>query len=204
MKRENDPAADATFATGAKRETLDPTVKPAMELISPLFMRWFAKITAPEVRAVLKRLRKRTRSETLLAFWAAVSLSAGTTPPETRLLMWTLLARAWDVLAYGGRPGVLGADLLADLGTWCGLGALKYAPRNWEKGIPLSRSLGACLRHVEKVRLGACDENHRAAVTWNLMALVHTQEVALCSADATLRGLDDLPNYALEYKASWT
>jgi hypothetical protein len=33
-------------------------------------------------------------------------------------------------------------------------GAIKYAPRNWEKGMPYSEVIASAMRHLEAIRLG--------------------------------------------------
>jgi len=68
-----------------------------------------------------------------------------------------------------------------------------YAPRNWEKGLPLSSIIDSLLRHVYDELEGLTDENHAAAFLWNAMVYVHTKE-------AIRRGilpkeLDDMPSY---------
>lgn len=67
-------------------------------------------------------------------------------------------------------------------------GARKYAPRNWEKGIPMSVSLGSAVRHLLKLHLGWKDEPHERALLWNLFALMR---MALTKQD----GMCDLPGY---------
>jgi len=55
-------------------------------------------------------------------------------------------------------------------------GAAKYGDRNWEKGQDLSRYLDSASRHLQKLIAGATDEDHPAAVIWNIMAFMETQE----------------------------
>lgn len=55
-------------------------------------------------------------------------------------------------------------------------GIKKYGERNWERGIPLGRYLDSALRHVNKWRAGARDEDHLIAAIWNLHCLVQTVE----------------------------
>jgi hypothetical protein len=56
-------------------------------------------------------------------------------------------------------------------------GAKKYGDRNWEKGQPLSRYLDSASRHLNKLIAGMVDEDHAAAVVWNIMSFIHTQEM---------------------------
>ncbi len=67
-------------------------------------------------------------------------------------------------------------------------GAAKYASRNWEKGQPFSRFLDSALRHLNSFAKGWTDEDHVAQAAWNLLALLHFQELG--RAD-----LDDMPHY---------
>lgn len=54
-------------------------------------------------------------------------------------------------------------------------GAIKYAARNWEKGIALSRFVDSGLRHFMQAGLeGKIDEDHIHQGLWNFMALSWT------------------------------
>jgi len=53
-------------------------------------------------------------------------------------------------------------------------GAIKYAPRNWEKGINLCRYLDSALRHMFQVVERKEDEDHPAQSAWNLVTFVET------------------------------
>lgn len=54
-------------------------------------------------------------------------------------------------------------------------GAKKYAARNWEKGIPLSRYADSGLRHFFKYLRGDRDEPHDAMACWNFLNLIETR-----------------------------
>lgn len=56
-------------------------------------------------------------------------------------------------------------------------GAKKYEDRNWEKGMPLSRCLDSAMRHLQQLIAGMDDEDHAAAVCWNVMAFIHIKEM---------------------------
>lgn len=72
-------------------------------------------------------------------------------------------------------------------------GATKYGDRNWEKGQPTSRYLDSAMRHLFAVLEGKTDEDHAAAVMWNIACLIETQERI---AGGLLDGyLDDLSKY---------
>lgn len=59
---------------------------------------------------------------------------------------------------------------------WSEKGAKKYADRNWEKGIPFGRLIQSALRHMIRWMQGRRDEDHLAAVAWNVMAMMHFEE----------------------------
>lgn len=84
-------------------------------------------------------------------------------------------------------------DLITPFGTmrlakWYELGGHKYAPRNWEKGMPFSRYVDSAKRHIDKFVMGMTDEDHLAAAVWNLMAIMHHQELGQLE-------FDDMPHY---------
>lgn len=69
-------------------------------------------------------------------------------------------------------------------------GATKYAPRNWEKGLSWSETLGSLHRHLDKWVSGETHDeetkcHHMGHVAWNALALMTMQ----------LRGIgkDDIP-----------
>lgn len=53
-------------------------------------------------------------------------------------------------------------------------GAKKYAARNWEKGMPMSRYLASAHRHLELYRMGFRDEPHLWQALWNIGGAIHT------------------------------
>jgi hypothetical protein len=51
-------------------------------------------------------------------------------------------------------------------------GAVKYAPRNWQKGLKFTTCVNAIMRHTLKYILFGCsDEDHLSAIRWNAAAL---------------------------------
>lgn len=52
-------------------------------------------------------------------------------------------------------------------------GAGKYGERNWEKGQPLSRLMASAMRHLFAATSGQNDEDHLAAVLFNVGAIIH-------------------------------
>lgn len=55
-------------------------------------------------------------------------------------------------------------------------GAIKYAARNWEKGIPLSVFMNSAENHLQKLKAGFTDEDHAAAALWNIAGYIETEE----------------------------
>ena len=82
---------------------------------------------------------------------------------------------------------------LWQLSTWLGKGAEKYAPRNWEKGIPFSVCVGKLQRHLAEYMMGKIDEPHLDAVGFWWHALTHYE--AMIKLDKLPASLNDLPQY---------
>lgn len=57
-------------------------------------------------------------------------------------------------------------------------GARKYGKNNWRKGIPCSVFLDSAARHLLKLADGWADEDHAAAVMWNVCGLIWTEKQA--------------------------
>lgn len=73
------------------------------------------------------------------------------------------------------------------------LGAVKYGPRNWEKGMPLSVFLASANRHLLQFMLGETDEDHLAHCAFNIDAIMHGQE--MIERGLWPKEYDDLPKY---------
>ena len=54
-------------------------------------------------------------------------------------------------------------------------GAKKYDANNWRLGQPVSRYFDSANRHLWKLLAGYKDEDHYAALLWNLVAIVQTK-----------------------------
>lgn len=70
-------------------------------------------------------------------------------------------------------------------------GAKKYAKNNWRKGQPISRYYDSAMRHLWACIDGKIDEDHPAALLWNLIAIIQTKidiEIGLLH-----RELNDFP-----------
>lgn len=81
-----------------------------------------------------------------------------------------------------------------DMIHWLELGAQRYSEYNWAYGINISRCLDSLHRHLQAMRLGLEDEDHKAAAKCNIMFMVHYTE-------AIKRGylpkeLDDMPDFS--------
>lgn len=86
------------------------------------------------------------------------------------------------------RPDLISPFFLDRVGWVCAKGAAKYEPRNWEKGMPLSEFVASADRHWMQFKKGMMDEDHIAQCAWNLMGIIHFQELGRTD-------LDDLPKY---------
>jgi len=92
---------------------------------------------------------------------------------------------------YKGRPDLMPIYPLLRAAVHFEKGAIKYQPRNWELGMPLSEYYNSAMRHAWKVLAGFDDEDHEAAWLWNVMCFIETKERiarGLLPAD-----LDDMP-----------
>ena len=87
-----------------------------------------------------------------------------------------------------GRLDLITPFGLTRLAKWYELGSKKYSDRNWEKGMPFSRYVDSAFRHLIKFMMGMEDEDHLAAAVWNLLCIIHHQELGQTE-------LDDLPHY---------
>ena len=86
---------------------------------------------------------------------------------------------------------------LWQLSTWLGKGAKKYAPRNWEKGIPFSVCIGKMMRHLAEYEMGKTDEPHLDAIGFWWHALTHYE--AMIALGKLPASLNDLPQYEKKF-----
>lgn len=88
---------------------------------------------------------------------------------------------------------------LQDLGEWLRFACQDrkpepYPPRNWEKGMPYSETLGSGFRHLVGIMIGDTSEDHIAALGFAAMALAHYRhEIKAGRMDPEI---DDMPHYA--------
>lgn len=57
------------------------------------------------------------------------------------------------------------------------LGAKKYSAWNWAKGMPSSEYWASLNRHVQDAAEGKTDEDHLSAIAFNVMGIIHNQEM---------------------------
>lgn len=92
-----------------------------------------------------------------------------------------------DTRAGKGRFDLISPFALKRLADVYERGAVKYADRNWEKGIKVSRCLDSAIRHIMQYEMGMTDEDHLGHAAWNLFAVMHFQ--------AVMPEMDDMPKY---------
>lgn len=90
------------------------------------------------------------------------------------------------------RIDLIPAPLLLELAKLFGMGAEKYAPRNWEQGFEWHRNYNGAMRHLLAWWSGEDDdpENgqpHLIAAIWNLIVLRHFERMQA--------GTDDRPDH---------
>ena len=73
-----------------------------------------------------------------------------------------------------GRMDLLPFRALVEVSKLFEEGALKYADRNWEIGMPLSIFVDSLTRHLSQFMTGKDDEAHLTAVVWNALCLLDT------------------------------
>ena len=71
---------------------------------------------------------------------------------------------------------LLPGDVLRAIAIILTFGAIKYAPRNWEKGIPCHCYLDSGPRHYLKFIRGDSDEAHDRAFVWNMLGAFRTHK----------------------------
>jgi len=79
-------------------------------------------------------------------------------------------------------------------------GVAKYADRNWEKGMPLSRFYNSAKRHMNQFLEGYRDEDHLVQAIWNLTSIVHLLE--MIERGSVPAEYDDFPDFTNKRKDS--
>jgi hypothetical protein len=90
-----------------------------------------------------------------------------------------------------GRYDLIAPEFLRRLALIMEAGAAKYGDRNWEKGIPISRSFDSLQRHLWQFMAGQDDEDHLGHAAANLMFIITTLD--RISQGRLDPDLDDLP-----------
>lgn len=96
------------------------------------------------------------------------------------------------------RPDLISPFFMERLGVHLRKGAAKYSEWNWAKGIPSSRCYESALRHLMQFAQGMTNEDHLSAAAFNIMVIIHNQEVqrrdvAMLPPDS--RELCDMPRF---------
>lgn len=91
------------------------------------------------------------------------------------------------------RPDLISPYAQMRKGEWLRLGAVKYAERNWEKGMNFSRCIASLERHLQQFKMGLINEDHLAAIAVNAEFLMHYE--AMIERGLLPAELDDMPRY---------
>jgi hypothetical protein len=75
-----------------------------------------------------------------------------------------------------GRFDLIATQMMFRLARHYEAGAVKYSDRNWEKGMPISVYVDAAMRHLIKYIAGWNDEDHAAAIVWNIAAIMFVED----------------------------
>lgn len=75
-----------------------------------------------------------------------------------------------------GRFDLIPPEPLVRLAKHYENGSRKYAPRNWEKGLPLSRFIDSAFRHLVGFMAGDRSEDHLGAILWNIGGYIQTEK----------------------------
>jgi hypothetical protein len=67
-------------------------------------------------------------------------------------------------------------EAMLEVAEHYGEGALKYADRNWELGLPLHRFIDSGLAHYFKFMSEWSDEPHDRAFIWNMLGAIWTHK----------------------------
>lgn len=101
-----------------------------------------------------------------------------------------------DIETGKGRYDLLPRSILKRDAQLYERGAAKYGDNNWKKGIPTSRFLSSAMRHLMQLANGEDDEDHGAAVRFNVAGIMFVREEI--AAGRLPAELDDLQKEASE------
>ena len=110
-------------------------------------------------------------------------------PPGDRRVFASGMER--DTAEGKGRFDLVSAHALFRLAKHYENGSKHHKDRNWELGAPLCTFYDSAMRHLVKWMMRWSDEDHLAAVLWNVAAIVHFEELGRTD-------LDDRPDWARE------
>lgn len=82
-----------------------------------------------------------------------------------------------DVKEGKGRFDLLPGYAITRLAKQFENGCKHYGDNNWKKGLPVKEYLDSGLRHFFKLLMGWTDEDHAAAVLWNVSCYIETLEM---------------------------
>jgi hypothetical protein len=98
-----------------------------------------------------------------------------------------------DTAEGKSRPDLISPYAQMRKGLWLALGAKKYAERNWERGMPISRCIASMERHIQQYKMGMTNEDHLAAIAVNAEFIMHYEE--MIKRGRLSAALDDMPKY---------
>lgn len=144
---------------------------------------------------------------------SSLSMGAGQTPPSSYAPTGSAPAKASGLKDNGTRTtfetGAVREERIVEKGRYdlipgyplhrlavhYARGAVKYAPNNWMKGIPLSSFLDSAERHLNAFKMGDRSEDHMAAVAWNVFGFMWTaNEIEASRLPSTLDDGHYLPS----------
>jgi len=83
-------------------------------------------------------------------------------------------------------------------GEYMAVASAKYGDGNWQKGIPIESYMKSLERHFLKLKMQLAYDydaepgvDHAAAIMFNVMGLMHVQELAKRGQEVTGRGSSD-------------
>lgn len=97
-----------------------------------------------------------------------------------------------------GRPQDISPYAMVRFAALLERGAALYGPRNYQKGMSLCRTCGAILRHTFQYLAGDRSEDHAAAIMFNAMCLIDTEERII--NDQAPKELNDIGTFVLIQK----
>jgi hypothetical protein len=90
-----------------------------------------------------------------------------------------------------GRPDLISVIATMRKAVHLEKGAVGHGERNWEQGMPLSSFLASAWRHLLALTDGCEDEDHAAALAFNVDGYMHTEHLIRCGRLPA--ELDDVP-----------